>query len=126
MQNITEQEARAFYRQKYIVELGFDRIASTYLMACVADAGVNHGPRRAVKWLQQAVDVQQDGVLGPVTLQAVNRQDDIVTALKFLSYRIKFYGHIVTRAPSQAVFAKGWNARAALWLEKLVDRYKCG
>ena len=121
VQKITEQEARIFYHQKYIIEPGFDRITSAYLIACVTDAGVNHGTRRATKWLQQAVGVRQDCLLGPITLKAVNRQDDIITALKFLSCRVKFYGHIVTRTPSQAVFAKGWNARAGKWLEKLAD-----
>lgn len=126
VQGITEQEARVFYHQKYIIEPGFDRLHNNFLIAMAVDAGVNHGPRRAVKWLQRAVGAVQDGVLGPNTAQAVNRQDEICTALKFLSYRVKFYGHIVTRDPSQAVFAKGWNARAAKWLERLVDQYTCG
>lgn len=123
---ITESEARLFYHRKYIIEPRYDKIISTFLMAMTVDAAVNHGPRRATKWLQRAVGAAQDGVLGPKTLAAVNYKDDIVVALKFLSYRVKFYGYLVTRDPSQAVFAHGWNNRAAKWLERLVDYYTGG
>lgn len=120
---LKEVHARAFYRQKYIEGPGYDRIGSPFLIGCVVDAAVNHGPRRATKWLQRAVGTKQDGILGPNTLQAVNRQDDIITALKFLSFRVKFYGYLVTRDTSQAVFAHGWNNRAAKWLQRLAEYY---
>lgn len=123
VRNITEAEARLFYRRKYIVEPHFDEINPTFLMAVVVDAAVNHGTRRAAKWLQRAVGATQDGRVGPQTLARVRDQDTTVTVLKFLSYRVKFYGYLVTRDPSQAVFAHGWNNRAAKWLERLADYY---
>lgn len=126
VRRIDEPQARAFYRQKYIEGPGYDRIGSPFLVGLVVDAAVNHGPKRATKWLQRAVGAQQDGVLGPLTAQAVNRRDDIITALNFLSYRVKFYGYLVTRDPSQAVFAHGWNSRAAKWLDRLVVHYTGG
>ena len=126
VRSITETQARHFYYLKYIVEPGYNKIASNFLTAVVVDAAVNHGPRRATKWLQRAAEVQQDGDLGPKTQQAVNCQDDTVLALKFLSYRVKFYGYLVTRDPSQSVFAHGWNSRAAKWLQRLVDHYLGG
>lgn len=126
IQGITEAEARLFYHRKYILEPRFTDIQSHFLLACVVDAAVNHGPKRATKWLQEAAGVTADGVLGPVTASAVNRADDICLALKFLALRVRFYGAIISRDHSQAVFAKGWNARAAKWLERLVDHYTCG
>jgi lysozyme family protein len=120
VKGIKEAEARVFYREKYIVGPGFHALSSDFLKALVVDAAVNHGPRAATKWLQRAAGVQQDGALGPITIRQVNRTDDVVLALKFLAYRVKFYGYLVTRDPSQAVFAHGWNARAAKWLERLV------
>lgn len=121
VQGITEQEARIFYHQQYIIEPGFTNIHSDFLMACVVDAAVNHGPKRAAKWLQRAVGVQQDGDVGPKTIEAVNSAPFQPTTLKFLAYRVRFYGYLVTRNPSQAVFAHGWNNRAAKWLERLAD-----
>lgn len=126
VRNITEAEARLFYHRKYIVEPRFDEINPTFLMALVVDAAVNHGTKRAAKWLQRAVGVTQDGYVGQQTLAALRGQDFHVTALKFLSYRVKFYGYLVTRDPSQAVFAHGWNNRAAKWLERLAEYYTGG
>lgn len=126
VQLITEDQARAFYRHEYIEGPGYDRIESSFLIGCVTDAAVNHGTRRATEWLQRAVGAKQDGVLGPMTLQATKGQDDTTTALKFLSYRVQFYGRLVTRQPSQAVFARGWNNRVAKWLRRLADYHTGG
>jgi lysozyme family protein len=126
VRNITEAEARLFYHRKYIIEPRFDEINPTFLLALVVDAGVNHGPKRAAKWLQRAVGATQDGRVGAQTLAAVRGQDPIVTSLKFLSYRVKFYGYLVTRDPSQAEFAHGWNNRAAKWIERVADYYTGG
>ena len=126
IQGITEHEARTFYRNVYFTATKYDRIDSEFLIACVADAAVNHGAKRASKWLQRAVGVAQDGSIGPITLQAVNAANPTVVALRFLAYRVKFYGYIVTRNPSQAVFASGWNNRAAKWIERLADYHEGG
>ena len=121
VQGITELQARTLYHQQYIIEPGFTNIYSDFLLAVVADAAVNHGPRRATKWLQRAVGTRQDGVVGPITTAAVNSSSVFDTTLKFLAYRIKFYGYLVSRDHSQAVFAHGWNSRAAKWLERLAE-----
>lgn len=126
VQGISEAEARIFYHQKYIIEPRFSNIHSDFLLACVVDAGVNHGTKRAAKWLQRAAGVTDDGIIGPKSIAAINSAPDIVLALKFLSTRIKFYGAIVSNDHSQAVFAKGWNNRAAKWLERLADLYTHG
>lgn len=126
VQGITEAEARLFYHREYIVEPGFNRITDEFLMSLVVDAAVNHGTKQSAKWLQRAVGAKQDGVVGPKTLEAVNSKDSIETALKFLAYRVKFYGYLVTRRPSQAVFAHGWNNRVAKWLERLAEFYTGG
>ena len=42
----------------------------------VFDSAINSGIGRAVRWLQDAASVAQDGVIGPRTLQAI----DLLTA----------------------------------------------
>jgi len=49
-----------------------NQIEDGRLRALVVDAGVNHGVRRAAKWLQRAAGVEEDGIVGPRTLAAVN------------------------------------------------------
>ena len=75
------------------------------------DACVNHGIGRAAKLLQAAVGVNADGVLGPVTFEAVNAsfKQDVIDNL-FVA-RSNFYNAIVARDASQQKFLKGWMNR---------------
>jgi len=75
------------------------------------DGCVNHGVGRANKFLQRAVNVAEDGVIGPITLQSIAKgnQKDLIT--KISSYRADFYNAIVQRDPSQKMFLNGWMRR---------------
>lgn len=117
VRNLTEAEARAIYAERYITRPGFDRLAHPALMALVVDCAVHHGPDRAARWLQQAAGVAVDGVVGPVTLAAVNGADGAHLYRQVLAERCRFYGRLITRDPSQAAFAAGWAARLAEFIQ---------
>ena len=117
VRNLSEDEARSIYRKNYITAPRFDRINYPPLQALVVDCGVNHGVIRAVKWLQKLVAVQRDGVMGPVTLAAINQAHGEHLYARLLAERCRFFGQIITRDPSQAVFAAGWMARLAEFIE---------
>lgn len=118
---ITETGAREFYRKRYVVDPHFHHLPAK-LMALIVDCGVNHGTRCATKWLQRAVGVKQDGILGPITLAKVQAAEPFRTYVLVCAFRIKLYGRLVSRDHSQAVFAAGWNNRAAKWLIFLSDQ----
>lgn len=67
---LTRQEAEEIYRRSYWAQSGGD-LLPTGLDYAVFDFGVNSGPARAVKELQAAVGVAQDGIIGETTLNAV-------------------------------------------------------
>ena len=102
------------------------------LRALVVDCGVNHGVRRAAQWLQEAAGAPVDGIVGPVTLAAVNRTRDLTGSgavavpdkdwsktlyRRVLAKRAVFYGWIVSRNYTQAVFCHGWMRRLAEFIE---------
>lgn len=81
------------------------------------DAGVNHGPNRAVKLLQRTLGVDEDGVFGKQTALALN-EDCIARGVEevcfdYLEHRDDFFDAIVNRDPKQAVFLRGWKNRTA-------------
>jgi len=117
---ITESEARVFYEEEYVRAPRFDLLPGI-LQPMVVDCGVNHGPRAASKWVQRAIGVKQDGAIGPKTLGAVNTANPLTTYLKICAFRVKLYGRIVTKDPTQAENAWGWNNRAAKWMLLLAD-----
>ena len=75
----------------------------------VVDAAYNHGNRNAAKFLQRAIGVNDDGIIGPKTLAAVKAmgQNDIV--FKFNAERLEFY----TKLGTWATFGRGWARRIA-------------
>lgn len=118
---ITEPEAVAFYIDEYVVNPGFVNVEDPLLRELVVDCGVNHGTHRATQWLQQAVGASPDGIFGPKTLAAVAAASPRAAFTQICAYRVRFYGRIVTRDPSQSVFAAGWANRAAEFLDMLSD-----
>ena len=125
IQAISERQARVFYEEEYIHAPRFDLLPGV-LQPMVIDCGVNHGTRAASKWVQRAIGVRQDGVIGPKTIGAVNTANPIATYMKICAFRIKLYGRIVTKDPTQAENAWGWNNRAAKWVLLLADRISGG
>lgn len=100
--------AKQVYRKKYWDAVMADRIPVSARYA-VFDAAVNSGVKQAVMWLQQAVDVQDDGVLGPMTLQAMERAPGLSLAVQFTAARLDF----LTSLPTWGQFGRGWARRIA-------------
>lgn len=126
---ITEPEAIEFYLLNYVEEPWFVYIEPPLLKELVVDCGVNHGPRRASRWLQEAVGAQTDGIVGPKTLQSLSESDPTAVFLRICAIRTRFYGSLISIDRSQAIFAKGWNRRAAEFLDLLAERIEptvCG
>lgn len=111
VKGLTKDEAFEIYRESYVNKAGFCHIDDPHLMEAVVDFGVNSGVRRASEALQKAVGVPADGIVGPVTLKAVNAADSQVLALKVNLYRALFVLRLVGRSHNQAVFARGWANR---------------
>ena len=114
---LTEPEARSIYFQLFVRGPGFQKIIDEQLMALAVDCAVNHGRSRCVKWLQAIAGVTQDGVLGPMTADAINRMDARTVYRRLLAQRVRSYGRLVTDDPTQARFAAGWANRAAEFIE---------
>ena len=76
------------------------------------DAAYNSGPAQAIKWLQRAVDVKDDGALGPMTLDATTRMGARAAVL-MTAERLDF----LTSLPTWGAFGRGWSRRIAAVLK---------
>lgn len=117
VQALTEMEARAIYRQQYITAPGFETITNPALLHLLVDAAVHSGPKRAVQWLQSALGVTADGVIGPKTRAALAQADKGVLCGKVLGQRLRHLGRLITNDPKQSAFAAGWMNRMAEFVE---------
>lgn len=75
----------------------------------VYDAAVNSGPRRSIKLLQQALGVDDDGVLGPITMDAVWKQPPASIINQAVDRRLAFWKSLKI----WNTFGRGWSRRGA-------------
>lgn len=116
---LTREEAEAIFYERYWVEPGFDGLnISTTVAEMLLDMSVHHGPFGAAKLLQQAVKVVADGKIGRITEAAVNAMQGPPLAAAIMGERIAKLGSVITKNPTQAVFAAGWMNR----MKELVNR----
>jgi lysozyme family protein len=94
------------YRTMYWTPICGDDLPAGIDLA-VFDFGVNAGPGRAAKELQLVVGVEQDGVIGPLTLAAARGTDLRQTITLLCGNRIVYY-----EALNKPEFLDGWTARA--------------
>ncbi|MEL6727358.1 MAG: glycosyl hydrolase 108 family protein [Pseudomonadota bacterium] len=107
---ISAEEAHKIYKRDYWSKVQGDELPERVALA-VFDFAVNCGHRRAVKALQKAVGVSQDGVIGSQTLAAVHAADPHVVFEAVNKERSDFYTRLVTKRPKLEVFAGGWSNR---------------
>lgn len=75
----------------------------------VFDAAVNHGIETAVRLLQRAIGVADDGHMGPVTVAAVKARTVPDVLMLFIAERLDFW----TKCSKWDSFGKGWTRRGA-------------
>jgi lysozyme family protein len=109
---VTEDEARAIYEAKYVKGPGFDKVSHLPLRTQLVDFGVNSGPSIAVQKLQSLLGVNQDGILGPNTLTALEKADQPYLNNELAKARVLMIGRLVQKNPGQVKFLVGWLDRA--------------
>lgn len=106
---IEEHEIQDIYRMQYWNAVKGDDMpyGIDYLMF---DAAVNSGPSRAVRWLQAALGVKIDGIIGEATVSAAaEHPDHDLLCADMLARRLAFMRGLKTWKS----FGKGWSNRIA-------------
>ena len=113
MRDLPIELAKRIYREDYWQEVRADELPPE-VRYVVFDAAVNSGPRQAVIWLQQALGVYVDGVLGPITLARANQVDPEHLLRACLASRLRF----MTNLPTWQSFGRGWARRICDLMEQ--------
>lgn len=108
MKLMPKETAKQIYKKMYWDKLQCDQLSFVVAFQ-LFDAGVNHGNSQAVKFLQRALSVVDDGVIGAKTIAATNSLDDLQIVMLFNAERIEFYSSLKTFS----TFGKGWVRRVA-------------
>lgn len=110
VQEITAEEVHAIYWRSYWTPAQCDRLPWP-LSLIHFDAAVNCGVGAAAKQLQRALGVQDDGLIGPLTLSRAASAGPR-ECYRYLLERTFFYRGLARQNPTQQKFlAGGWLAR---------------
>lgn len=74
--------------------------------------GVNAGMKNAVKLAQRVIGVDDDGILGNMTMGALLEFDDSEFDKQYDVMEMAYYDAIIAKNPAKRIFAKGWRYRA--------------
>ncbi|MGO1308633.1 MAG: glycoside hydrolase family 108 protein [Kluyvera intermedia] len=77
----------------------------------VFDSAVQHGAKKAIQLLQDAVGVTSDGVAGPKTVSAVTGIDAEWLLTRCFLRRSRYYADIIKSNSSQGKYLNGWFNR---------------
>jgi lysozyme family protein len=102
---LTLDDAKAIYRRDYWQPLHGGQLPSG-LDVLVLDCAINQGPVTAIKLLQRALRIRDDGIIGPETLSAAEAAMpgllDTFAAERAWRYECN---------PQEATFGRGWYRR---------------
>lgn len=130
IQNIQLEHVKIIYKKGYWDVVQADGLPHP-LDLIMFDSAVNHGPGAAVKLLQKSLnallrytELKVDGIIGPLTLRAVNDYVGLGSTpgtppdsnirylcIDVLLNRVELYLSIVLNNKSQDKFLKGWLNR---------------
>lgn len=108
---LTVAQAVEYYRRWYWIPARCLSVPVA-IMGLHLDTAVNMGVRTAIRILQRACNVKDDGVFGPVTADAARH----CTPAAYVRERLAQYDRIIAAKPSLAKFRKGWERRTKSWL----------
>lgn len=127
--NELQQQIGAFYKQHYWDRFQGDAIATQELAEELFDTGVNMGVHRAVRFLQEGLnllnrneksynDILEDGKSGPGTLAALNSylaKDPPEHLMKIMNIlQGMHYIEYMRKSPTQEKYARGWLKRVCI------------
>ncbi len=108
MRDFPVDMAKAIYWRQYWVPIKADDLPPAIRYA-VFDAAVNSGAKQAVKWLQRAIGVNDDGVVGPQTMTFARAANPDFVLRRMLGERLQF----MTDLKTWQAFGRGWARRIA-------------
>lgn len=106
IERLTQKEAKEIYYRDYYLKINADKIKEGMLALQFFDMAVNAGVKQASKLLQRLVGVKADGIIGPISLKAINSKKKL--AFSYMEERFKYYSKLSNQYPQ---YQRGWILR---------------
>lgn len=108
IKELTREDVRKIYREDFWLRIHADALFDGVAFQTF-DFAVNSGIETAIRYLQRAVGVADDGFWGPVSLEAAERMTEPDTIMRLNAERLDF----MTRLKNWPHAGRGWARRIA-------------
>lgn len=108
---VPERLVNDFYRNNFWFPIHGDEIKNQRIATSLFSFAVNAGVSTAVRRAQEAACVAADGVIGKLTIFALNSIDPELFLARFALAKVAKYRDICTKDRSQLKFILGWLNR---------------
>lgn len=112
MLSFKKEWAETIYFEKYWTPIKGEKLESQKVATIFLDYAVNCGVKTAIKRIQRILKIQDDGIFGDITLEAINQAaDDQRFFDEIIKDRKNYYAAIVRNNGKLSVFLTGWYKR---------------
>ena len=111
LKSISDKEWTDILKSNYWDKWKADEIKSQAIANLLVGWGWGSGPVTAIKEFQKLMKLQTDGIVGKMTLSAINSANEVELFNKIWLARKDFFVNIVMNRPTQIKFLAGWLNR---------------
>lgn len=111
LKNISDEEFVAILKEMYWDACRADRIESQSVANAIVDWAWNSGTTIAAKEVQKVLGVETDGIIGNITLAAINSHSPLPLFGKIRRARIAYIERICKSRSENNKFYRGWMNR---------------
>lgn len=108
IKNLTRGHAKEIFRRDFWDRINADTLPDGVAFQ-LADFAYHSGPETAVRYLQRALGVADDGIWGPISQAAADTADESDMIMKLNAERLDF----MTRLSNWKSHGRGWARRIA-------------
>ena len=106
IRHLTAEQAAEIYREEYWNPLQCDRLPLAVALV-LFDLAVHSGVFRAVRMLQRTLGLDDDGVIGPITVMSVKHADPVRLVTELQLQRLSYLASL----PTWPRYRIGWSRR---------------
>lgn len=107
-----QSDVEDFYRITFWDPMNGDKLSNQQIANSIFDFGVNAGLATSVSLAQMVVEVKADGVIGPLSIAAINGSNPEMFMASFTLAKIARYINIVKKRPDSRKYFYGWVCRS--------------
>ena len=109
--NMEMKDVEYIFKKGYWDKVKGDNIESKAIAATLVSWAWGSGSKTAIKMIQRLVEVPVDGLIGRITIGAINDEDEKELFARCIQARREFFREITVHNPKNLKFIKGWLRR---------------